>query len=107
MKLFKLSCLVLLFISLSLAVPSLVSANDDHKTQAEVILKKTKDSEPKPTKPKESIYTPEKAKPVRFLPQTGEIVASFMYIIIGLCFLIFILGMLMNRATKIDVRWDY
>lgn len=71
----------------------------------EVIIDKSNDSEE--TVKKEPIYKPKDPVPVKILPQTGEVIASFMYIMIGLSILLFITGLLVNKINTIDVRWDY
>ena len=71
----------------------------------EVNINKTEPS--KEVDKTEPIYTPKDPVPVKILPQTGEIIASFMYIMIGLSILLFITGLIVNKVNTVDVRWDY
>ena len=77
-------------------------------TITEIILKKGTDGTTENEK-KETIYTPDEAKPVRILPETGEILTSFIYIIIGLSVLLFILGIMISRIiySNNEFRWEY
>lgn len=49
------------------------------------------------------IYSTAPAKPVNLLPQTGEIVTSFIIMIIGLSVLLFVLGIYINKSITNDV----
>lgn len=77
--------------------------NKDSKVDIQITQTSTSDKE----KEKETIYTPQKATPIKLLPQTGEILTSFMLIIIGLSILVFILGILVSRLTIKDIRLEY
>ncbi len=56
---------------------------------------------------KETVYTPSEPIPRRILPDTGEIITSFIYILIGLSLLLFLFGLLISRMIQNDIRWDY
>ncbi|MBO0476476.1 hypothetical protein DOK76_05295 [Vagococcus sp. DIV0080] len=110
MKFFrKNNLVVLLGLLVSLACFSPISlANDTYfgeekETEVGVILEKdTIDS-----KEKDTIYTPTPAVPVRRLPDTGEIITSFVYIIIGLSLILFIFSLAVVKLLKNDMRWEY
>lgn len=78
------------------------------ETQTEI---KIEQSELKGDRPEsnDNLYKPNDPIPVQLLPQTGEIVLSFVYIMIGLSLLIFVLGIFINKMymNTIEVRWDY
>lgn len=85
-------------------VEASVDDTNEKKTDIEVRIIETKEST---SDTKETIYTPKKAVPVRILPNTGEIITTFIYIIIGLSFLFFFVGLLLNRILYKEIRWDY
>lgn len=95
---------------LSMVLFSLVGFNlsfAESVTNNDVEVNINKADSSKEVEKKELIYRPKDPVSVKMLPQTGEIVASFMYIMIGLSILLFITGLIVNKVNTIDVRWDY
>ena len=86
------------------AVSKVVVTNQ--KTEVGVELQKSSIDVIDEDKEKETIYTPDDPRPIRVLPDTGEIITSFMYVILGLSILLFLFGLLVNRLIENDVRWD-
>lgn len=80
--------------------------NTDRVTEADVIIEK-KENEKEVEQDKETIYTPKKAVPLRVLPNTGEVLMSFIYIIVGLSVLIFIFGVIVSKTIHDEIRWEY
>jgi len=85
-----------------------VMASTSEKTEVEIeISKSSMDEEDDKSIDKETIYTPAEPTPLRVLPNTGEVITSFVYIIIGLSIILFLFGLLVSRLIQNDVRWDY
>ena len=76
----------------------------EQKTDVEVNITYT--SEEKEPPEKGNIFDPDEAKPVKILPSTGEVLTTFVYVIIGLSILTFVLGILINRTIKLDIEWE-
>lgn len=75
------------------------------KSEVELTLKK---GEPKKkTDDKDNVYTPDKAKPIKILPQTGEVIKTFMYMMVGLSLMLFFMGIVINRTNRNYIRWEY
>lgn len=108
MRFLKLNFVVGLFVVLWLLPTSTVSANVSEKTEVEIeISKSSMDEDENNSIDKETIYTPVEPTPLRVLPNTGEVIVSFIYIIIGLSIMLFLFGLLVSRLIQNDVRWDY
>lgn len=108
MRFLKLNFVVGLFVVLWLLPISTVSANVSEKTEVEIeISKSSMDEDEDSGIDKETIYTPVEPTPLRVLPNTGEVIVSFIYIIIGLSIILFLFGLLVSRLIQNDVRWDY
>lgn len=105
MKLLRLGCLFTLLVSFLFLAPTILSAEAKESSKVEITLKEGKKAID--DKDKDNIYTPKPAEIVRILPTTGEVITSFIYIIIGLSLLVFIFGMLIVRMINNDVRWEY
>lgn len=111
MKLKKMNFIACLLIAFIFVLPkyfSLVEATQTSKeeTVVEIHLTETTESMDK-TDDQDTIYTPNEPSPVRVLPNTGELITSFIYMIVGLSFLLFIFGLLVIRMIQEDIRWDY
>lgn len=108
MKYLKISCVAAVLMTFFLFLPNVVTAeSSNNETKTEIILNKSKEIDKKKPKPGVTIYETKPPKEVNLLPKTGEVITTFMYMIIGLSFLLFIMGLLVNRATRNDVRWEY
>lgn len=105
MKCLRVGCLLTLLVSLLFLIPTIASAEAKETSKVEITLKEGK--KVIDDKDKDNIYKPKPAEIVRVLPTTGEVITSFIYIIIGLSLLVFIFGMLIVRMTNNDIRWDY
>jgi len=101
MKYKKIFFLIVFFFSI-VSTSTMVYASED--TDLNIILEKstTDDGSPK----KEPIYTPKKSEPVRILPQTGEILKSFLFILIGLSILLFCISIVINRTNTKIMNWE-
>lgn len=112
LKVFLISQLLMLSIVL---LPGIASADEGTVlqkggTDGNTITEVTLEGEKKPVKPdekKEPIYKPDPAKPVKILPNTGEVITTFMYMVIGLSILLLFLGMYINTITRNFIRWEY
>ena len=110
MKFFSWVSIFLVLISLIVLVPVVAQASttmDSKETGVQVILDRGKLADTEGDEDKPTVYTPKKASPVKVLPSTGEVVTSFIYIIIGLSFVLFILGIVISRLGHDNVRWEY
>lgn len=110
MKFLRVNGIFVLLLSLIMIVPVLVQGEtvaDSKKTEVEIVLNKGKIPDTKGDEDKPTIYTPKKAVPVKVLPSTGEVVTSFIYIIIGLSLVLFLLGIVISRLGHNDIRWEY
>lgn len=81
-----------------------VYAKQNVETEVEVNLSKSKEEDQE--EDKDTIYTPEEPVPVRVLPNTGEIITSFIYILIGLSLILFLFGLFVSRMIQNDIRWE-
>lgn len=93
---------MLIIIFFILAFPIITFA--DEKSDVEVNLKRSIyiSSEDK----KEPIYTSKSPKNITVLPQTGEIISSFIIILIGLLILLFIVGIQINKYKILDISLE-
>lgn len=108
MKYLKISCVTILLMTLFLFLPNVVTAeSNNNESKTEVTLKKSGKIDKVKPKKEINIYETKQPKEVKLLPKTGEIITTFMYMIIGLSFLLFIMGLLISKVTRNDVRWEY
>lgn len=103
----KIFFIILIFLPFfSNTIVSNAELNDD--TDINVTIKKNISSyNPNSNSKKEPIYTPDSPKIVQILPQTGEILTSFMYSVIGLSLLIFFSGLFFNKYIIKNMNWRY
>lgn len=107
MKIFKIGCLVALFVSFLVVIPTVASAANNDASKVELTLKEGKKIIDDKGDDKDNIYTPKPAKIVKVLPTTGEVITSFIYIILGLSVLLFLFGIFIIKMTNNDIRWEY
>lgn len=98
-----------LFLILSLIVMIFMTdvslAADSHlKEETEVNILLEKGTVPKKKVP---IYTPKKAEQIKILPQTGEIITAFIYVILGLSVVLFLLGLVVIKMNSNQLSWEY
>ncbi|MEG0285814.1 MAG: LPXTG cell wall anchor domain-containing protein [Vagococcus sp.] len=110
MRKLKIYSLLVCLVSLIIFSPTITKAEisetkNNLETKTEIEIKKGPDKVI--TKDEETIYEPSEPKPIRILPQTGEIITTFIYVIVGLSLLIFLIGILINRMTREYIRWEY
>lgn len=92
---------ILIFFIFTISLPITTFASEE--TEVNIHLKKGADE---PIDKKEPIYTPKKPVDVTFLPQTSEILNSFIFIIIGLSILLFIIGIIMNKESLLNISLE-
>ena len=102
MKLFKgyfiIGFLLLVFMLAPLNHTQAVSSSEKiQRSEIGIELLKSNPEDKDDDEDKETIYTPDDPRPIRVLPDTGEIISSFLYMILGLSILLFLFGVLINR----------
>lgn len=102
----KIITIFILLLITFVSTNNVLASNFDEDTEANVSLKKS-DSNTETNNNKKPIYTTSTPKKVDLLPQTGEILASFMYVMIGLSLLIFIIGLIFNKYSMNNIEWSY
>lgn len=109
MKFLRIIFLALGLLAVTILLPlnfDSVYAKQNVETEIEVNLSKSKEEDQGKDEDKDTIYKPEEPVPVRVLPNTGEIITSFIYILIGLSLILFLFGLFVSRMIQNDIRWE-
>jgi len=85
-----------------------VYANEkDAVTATDIILKQGEvDKDKDKDKDKDNMYKPKDPEYIKKLPQTGEIISSFIFIMIGFSIILFISLLLIDKYTYLN-EWRY